>query len=278
MRPRRTMPRWVMLCLVAVTAILVFAPASARQVEAIGTRIMTPVELGVSGLLGQVEDVADVVRRIGELASQNDQYREEIDRLRAEVVRLGELELENRDLRNLLGLKQNSAPGELVPARVIARDPSPYVQSITIDRGTDDGLRDGMTVITWRGMVGRITRVAPTSSKVLLITDVNSSISGRIQVDEARVTGNIRGRAEGGLLMQHIRQDETLQTGETVITSDLGGVVPQGLVVGQIVQIRRKDIDVFQEALIEPAADLRRLERLYVLIAPAQSGDAPRSP
>lgn len=271
------MPRWLAILVVVAAAILVFTPEPARQVESIGTRILAPVQFGVSGLFGQAEEVASVVRRIAELARQNDQYREEIDRLQAEVVRLRELEVENRDLRNLLGLKQNAAAGELIPVRVIARDPSPYVQSITIDRGTDDGLREGMTVITWRGVVGRITRVAPTSSRVLLINDVNSSISGRLQSAEGRVTGIIRGRAEGGLLMQHIPQDETLQTGETVITSDLGGVVPEGLVVGQISQIRRKDVDVFQEALIEPAADLKRLERLYVLANSSAGGaGAPR--
>jgi rod shape-determining protein MreC len=226
--------------------------------------------------VSQAEEVAEVVRKMGDLARQNDQYREEIDRLQAEIVRLRELEVENRDLRNLLGLKQQAGTGELLPTRVIARDPSPYVQSITIDRGTEDGVHDGMPLITWRGVVGRITRAGPRSSKVLLITDVNSSISGRIQASESRAIGILRGRAEGGLLMQHIPQEETLQTGETVITSDLGGIMPDGLVIGQVVQLRRKDVDVFQEALIEPAADMKRLERLYVLLSPAASREGAR--
>jgi rod shape-determining protein MreC len=265
MRARRPVPWWMATLIVVGVLFLVFVPEPAQQVEAIGTRVLAPVQFGVSGVVGQAEDVATVVRKIGDLARQNDQYREEIDRLQTEIVRLRELEVENRDLRNLLGLKQQSGTGELVPARVIARDPSPYVQSITIDRGTEDGIREGMPLITWRGVVGRINRSGPASSKVLLVVDVNSSISGRVQGAESRATGIIRGRAEGGLLMQHIPQDETLQTGETVITSDLGGIMPEGLVVGQIVQVRRKDADVFQEALIEPAADMKRLERLYVL-------------
>ena len=182
-----------------------------------------------------------------------------------------ELEVENRDLRNLLGLKQRAGTGELLPVRVIARDPSPFVQAITLDRGTDDGVKEGMTIITWRGVVGRVSRVSPTSCKVLLITDTSSSISGRIQSSESRVTGIIRGRPEGGLLMQRIPQEETLQTGETVVTSDFGGLMPEGLVIGQIVQIRRKDVDVLQEAVIEPSADMKRLERLYVLLSTAEA-------
>jgi rod shape-determining protein MreC len=76
--------------------------------------------------------------------------------------------------------------------------------------------------------------------------------------------------------MQHIPQEETLQTGETVVTSDLGGIVPEGLVVGQVVQVRRKDVDVFQEAIIEPAADMKQLERLYILMGSTTRGDGAR--
>ncbi|MDP8925107.1 MAG: rod shape-determining protein MreC [Chloroflexota bacterium] len=272
MRTRRRMPWWTALPVALIAAVLIFMPAPARQVEAIGTRVLAPLQFGVSGAVGQTEDLVSIVRRIGDLARQNDQYREEIDRLQSEIVRLRELEVENRDLRNLLGLKQRAGAGELVPVRVIARDPSPYVQSITIDRGEEDGVRDGMPVITWRGVVGRINRVGPTSAKVLLVTDTSSSISGRIQSSESRVTSILRGRPEGGLVMQHIPQEESVQTGDTVITSDLGGIMPEGLVVGKIVQVRRKDVDVFQEALIEPAADMKQLERLYVMVAPAAPG------
>src|SRR3954462_15920847 len=210
---RRRSRSWLfLLLLLGVVGGLVLTPGSARQVEAVGSRVLEPVQAIVSELFGQVEDVTTVVRRMTELSRQNDQYREEIDRLQAEIARLRELEVENRDLRNLLGLKQRAGTGELLPVRVIARDPSPFVQAITLDRGTDDGVKEGMTIITWRGVVGRVSRVSPTSSKVLLITDTSSSISGRSQSSESRVTGIIRGRPEGDgkLLMQRIPQEEAL--------------------------------------------------------------------
>jgi rod shape-determining protein MreC len=272
-RSRRAVPWWLSVLVIGAVLVLIFVPEPASQVESLGTRILGPVQFGVSGVIGQAEQFSTVVRKMGDLSRQNEQYREEVDRLQAEIVRLRELEVENRDLRNLLGLKQSAGTGEFLPVRVIARDPSPYIQSITLDRGTDDGVTEGKPVITWRGVVGRVTRAGPTTAKVLLVTDVNSSISGRIQASESRVTGIIRGRAEGGLLMQHIPQEESLETGATVITSDLGGILPEGLVVGQVAQVRRKDVDVFQEAIIEPAADLKRLERLYVLMGPGSAPD-----
>jgi rod shape-determining protein MreC len=269
---RRRSRSWIfVLLLLGVVGGLLLLPGPAREVEAVGSRLLEPLQASVSSAFGQAEDITSVVRRMTELSAQNDQYREEIDRLQAEIARLRELETENRDLRNLLGLKQRAGTGELLPVRVIARDPSPFVQAITLDRGTDDGVKEGMTIITWRGVVGRVSRVSPTSSKVLLITDTSSSISGRIQTSESRVTGIIRGRPEGGLLMQRIPQEETLQTGETVVTSDFGGLMPEGLVIGQIIQIRRKDVDVLQEAVIEPSADLKQLERLYVLLSTSDS-------
>jgi rod shape-determining protein MreC len=269
---RRRSRSWIfVLLLIGAVGGLMLAPGPARELEAVGSRLLEPLQASVSTVSGQAEDVASVVRRMTELSRQNEQYREEIDRLQAEIARLRELEVENHDLRNLLGLKQRAGTGELLPVRVIARDPSPFVHAITLDRGTDDGVQEGMTIITWRGVVGRVSRVSPTSSKVLLITDTSSSISGRIQSSETRVTGIIRGRPEGGLLMQRIPQEETLQTGETVVTSDFGGLMPEGLVIGQIVQIRRKDVDVLQEAVIEPSADMQRLERLYVLLSPSDA-------
>ncbi len=267
---RRTRP-WLFTLLLGLIAVFLFTPGTRRNVEAIGTRVFEPAQNTISRLLGQVDDVTTVVEKMTELSHQNAQYREEIDRLQAEIARLRELEVENRDLRSLLGLKQRTGNSELLPVRAIARDPSPFVQSITIDRGTDDGVREGMLVITWRGVVGRVNRLGPTSSKVLLITDTSSSIGGRVQGSESRVTGIIRGRQEGGLIMQRIPQEESLQTGDTVVTSDLGGIMPEGLVIGQIVQIRRRDVDVFQEAMIEPSSDMKALERLYLLISPSDS-------
>jgi rod shape-determining protein MreC len=268
---RRTRPWLFTLLLLGLIAIFVFAPGTRANVEAVGTRLFEPAQSSISRLLGQVDDVTTVVEKMTELSHQNAQYREEIDRLQAEIARLRDLETENRDLRSLLGLKQRTGDSQLLPVRAIARDPSPFVQSITIDRGTDDGVTDGMLVITWRGVVGRVNRLGPTSSKVLLITDTSSSIGGRVQGSESRVTGIIRGRQEGGLVMQRIPQEESLQVGDTVVTSDLGGIMPEGLVIGQIVQIRRRDVDVFQEAVIEPSSDMKALERLYLLISPADS-------
>src|SRR5688572_10473765 len=120
---RRNRSWWLIVLLVGVVGGLLLAPGPAREVEALGSWLLEPVQGGVSGVLGQIEDVTTVVGRITELSRQNDQYRDEIDRLQSEIARLRELEVENHDLRNLLGLKQRAGTGELLPVRVLTGDP-----------------------------------------------------------------------------------------------------------------------------------------------------------
>jgi rod shape-determining protein MreC len=278
MRAQRPMPRWSAVLITLLAAVLVLRPEPARQFESVGTRVFEPVELGLAGLIGQVEDVAGTVQKIGELARQNERYRDQIDRYEAQLARARELEQENQDLRSLLGLRQKAGPSELIPVRRIAGDPNPFVGSLTVDKGEEDGVRTGMTVASARGLVGRVIRSAGSTSKVLLITDANSSVTGRVQstgatgVLRGRVDGRLLGPDEPKLLMEKIPQEDRLQAGDLVLTSDLGGIFPEGLIVGQIAQVRRRDGDLFQEALIEPAVDMSRLERLYVIGDPAPRG------
>jgi rod shape-determining protein MreC len=257
---------------ILIAALFVAGPGPLREMEQIGTRVISPLEFGVSRGLSGVGQFFETVQHAGDLAAQNRQYREEIDRLQSITVQYRELEQENRDLRQLLGLRDLAPPGSLLPANVIARDPLAVVQSVTIDRGTDDGVAVNHPVITWRGLVGRVVEVHPKSAKVLLVTDVNSAVSARVQDPGSRATGVVRGTGDGRLILQYVPRSDTLRTDGLLITSGIGGTFPSGIMLGRILQIRQKDVEVFQEALIEPSADLRNLERIYVLLRSADSG------
>lgn len=274
MRAQRPTPRWTAVLITLLAAVIILRPEPARQFESVGSRMFEPVQLGLSGLIGQIEQFGATVHQIGELARQNEEYRQQIEQYEAQLVRLRELEAENRDLRNLLGLKQKAGPGELIPVRKIAGDPNPFVGSFVIDRGEDDGVRAGMTVATSRGLVGRVISATPSTAKVLLITDANSAVAGRVQSTGA--TGIVRGRADAKLtaetpklLMEKIPQEDQLAPGDLVITADLGGAFPEGIAIGSVVQVNRRDGDLFQEAILEPAVEMARLERLYVIGDPS---------
>ena len=278
MRARRAVPGSVAVVALGLSGILIFSPGTARQAESVGTRVIAPLELGLSRVTTSVGHLVGTVQQAGNLATQNQVYRDEIDRLQSAMVQMRELEIENRDLRELLVLRERAPLGSLLSVNVIARDPFGSVQAVTIDRGADDGLRVNQPVITWKGLVGRVVEVHPSSSKVLLLTDVNSAVSVRIQDPASRATGVIRGVGDGRLLLQYVPRTDQLRTEDMAITSGIGGVFPSGVLVGRVVQVRQRDVEVFQEALIEPAADMRNLERLYVLLRPPVAGESTPTP
>ena len=270
------MPVWVPMLVLIMIGALIMAPGPASQAEAIGNRLLAPFQFGISRALGGVSHLMETVKRAGQISAENEVYRDEIDRLKSMLVQMQELELENDDLRRLLDLRRRAPGGSLLSVNVIAQDPLSIMQSVSVDRGSDDGVAVDAPVISWRGLVGRVVEVHPTSAKVLLLTDVNSAVSARIQEPTSRATGLIRGVGDGRLLLQFVPRTDTLRTGDLVITSGVGGGFPPGLMVGKILQARQRDVDVFQEALVEPAVDVRNLERLYVLLrAPQNSRPLP---
>lgn len=263
--PRRRLPRWVSTLVVVSVAAVFLIPGPWRQVERVGSTVLAPLQMGISETLGEATGFVDTVRRVRSLASENAEFRDELDQLQSELVRMHELEVENSDLRNLLSLKERTGPGALIPVSVIGRDDTPYVQAITIDRGSSEGVRPDAVVVTHKGLVGRVERVNPTTAKVRLINDLNSSVGVRLQT-EARTTGVLRGQSQGNsMVIAYIRQDDPVSQGDTVLTSGQGEVFPEGLVVGKVARVERKDADPFQAAVVEPAVEMDKLERLYVL-------------
>ena len=263
--PRRRLPRWVSTLVVVGLAVVFLIPGPWRGLENVGSTVLAPLQMGISGTGEELGRLVDTLQRVRSLADENADYKDEIDQLQSELVRMRELEVENRDLRNLLGMRERTGPGTLIPVEVIARDDTPYVQAITINRGANDGIKQDAVVITHQGVVGRVEKVNPTSSKVRLINDLNSSVSVRLQT-ESRTTGVLRGQSQGNLMViAYIPQSDEVAPGDVVLTSGLGGVYPEGLVVGKVERVERKDADPFQAAVVEAAVAMDKLERLYVI-------------
>jgi rod shape-determining protein MreC len=263
--PRRRLPRWVSTLVVVGLAVAFLSPGPWRGLESVGSTVLAPIQMGVSGTVDEAGKVVNTVTRVRDLADENAQYRDRIDDLQSQLVQMHELEVENADLRNLLGMKERTGPGALIPVTVIARDDTPYVQAITIDHGANDGIKQNAIVITHQGLVGRVETLNPTSAKVRLINDLNSSVSVRLQT-ESRTTGVLRGQSQGNMMViAYIPQTDVVNQDDVVLTSGLGGIYPAGLVVGKVARVERKDADPFQSAVIEAAVAMDKLENLYVL-------------
>jgi rod shape-determining protein MreC len=189
------------------------------------------------------------------------------NKLMVENVRLLEVERENEQLRQLLNYTRTNPQFNFQTTTVVGRsiglDPSNLLYFVYVDVGARDGVAKNMPVITERGLVGRVTAVGPNSAQVLMLIDPASSVNVLIQ--NSRATGVVRGNIDGTLLMERIPQSETINPGDIVLTSGLGGNFPDKLVVGQVTEVIRRDQDMFQTARIRPTVDFNKLETMLII-------------
>ncbi|MBI4213775.1 MAG: rod shape-determining protein MreC [Chloroflexi bacterium] len=262
---QRLLPGWSVVGLALVVVVLAVLPGLRLVLQDSAIRLIAPLQAAVAQTLVSTGNLVGTVSQAGDLAAQNQSYREQIEQLQTSLAHVRELEAENRDLRGLLGLRDRLPIGKLIPAQVVARDPLALVQAVMIDRGRDDGVAISFPVVTDRGVVGRIVEIHASSAKALLLTDVNSAVAVQTRGSESQASGLVRGAGDGRLILEYVPQEESLRQGDAVITSGVGGTFPPGLVIGTVTQIRQTDVGVFQQALVEPAVRARSLERVYVL-------------
>jgi rod shape-determining protein MreC len=146
---------------------------------------------------------------------------------------------------------------------VIGRDPSPFLHYIIIDRGSNDGIQRGMPVVTAQGLIGRVDAVIADAARVQLITDPASSVNIRLQ--NLSLQAVLTGSVTGDLSLDLIPQDVLVEEGSVVLTSGLGGSYPPDLIIGQVINVRRRESDLFQEAFVQPVVDFTRLEIVLVI-------------
>lgn len=183
-------------------------------------------------------------------------------RLRAELVQLEEYRLENERLKRLLDFTENQQTRG-VAARVIGADATSWFATATIDKGSAQGVKEGMAVVNDQGLVGRVVRCAPHSSRVLLVTDASSAVA--TLVERTRTRGVARGTGEG-LTLDYVALPEDVEPGDVVVTSGLGGVFPKGLPLGTVTAVTRGGFGMFQSITVLPAVDVTRLEEVLVVL------------
>jgi rod shape-determining protein MreC len=255
------------LLFLSIIGLVLHETGNTQAVENLILRPVTPVQDHLSSLTSDFSDLIQIFRDVKELRRRNEELQSLADSLMIENVRLKELESENETLRQLLQFTQANPAytykAAEVVGHVIGQDPSNLLHFIIIDVGTDDGVAKGMPVVTDRGLVGRIVEVSSRSSKVLLITDVSSSVNAIVQ--SSRATGIVEGKSGGGLVMKYIPQPVTVNVGDIILTSGLGATFPKRLVIGQVTAVHKRDIELFQQVEIKPTVDFDRLEIVLVV-------------
>ena len=197
-----------------------------------------------------------------DVRSENENLQERLITLESRNSELLEVQSENERLRELLNIKKEHALTGIT-ARVIGYNPTNWSQVITINQGSQSGVKVGSAVVNGAGVVGQVISVGPHSAQILAITDHASGIDAIVQGGRAR--GVIEGTGEQQCHWRFVLVQDEVKVGDRIITAGLDGIFPKGLLVGVVTQLNRERDGLFQEIVVKPAANLLRLEDVMVI-------------
>ncbi|OGO41231.1 MAG: rod shape-determining protein MreC [Chloroflexi bacterium RBG_16_58_14] len=228
--------------------------------------ILTPIistQTWIASRYQAVQSYLSAPQDIANLRQENTQLRAENSSLQTQIIELQQQLAETSILSALVDFARANPENRYQAAAVINRDPSPFMQYVIINRGSDDGLRRGMPVVTQQGLVSRITAVTAGAAHVQLITDPASTVNVRLEPSQAAAV--LTGSISGDLSLDMIPQGANVESGNLALTSGLGGNFPPNILIGQVAGVRSRDQDLFQRAAIQPVVDFSQIEIVLVI-------------
>ncbi|MCM8780389.1 MAG: rod shape-determining protein MreC [Candidatus Omnitrophica bacterium] len=195
---------------------------------------------------------------------QNETLKRELGLLKHKLQAMEEIRLENIRLKNLLSFKQRSVYN-LLAARLIARSPDSWSSIIIIDKGSNSGIKPGMVAIGPEGLIGRVTEVTLSTSKIMLINDPNLSVSAILQ--RSRQEGLVSGALGNTLVMKYLPRQADIKIQDVVVTSGLTGAYPKGLPIGLVSEIVEEFSGLSCYAIIKPFVNLSNIEEVFIIIS-----------
>lgn len=264
--------RFYVVCAMAF-ALFVFLGAVSPKDEKSGTsgvlehlvmELVAPVQKGFDSVTRSLVSLWWSYLDLIHTEEENRSLKRQVLDLREELNRSREQSIENERLRRLLDFKARmTAP--MIPAQVVAGDPSDWFQRIIIDKGSTSGIQQGMAVVSHGGVVGRVILVSPDYSKILLTVDRSSSVTAAVQRNRTR--GILVGEGDKMCLLKYVSPSERIEPKDLVITSGLGGVFPKGLALGVVEYVEHRPGDLFQLIRVRPSVDFSTLEEVMVILS-----------
>jgi rod shape-determining protein MreC len=237
-----------------------------RKIRTVTQSIAYPFQRAASSVGNWIGGFFGGVGELRRASVENQQLRVKVEQMQIELRDARQKASEAERLEKLLKLSQQTQ-FNTVTAQVIARDPSLWFDSVTINKGRAEGVEINMAVVTADGIVGRIVSTSPLSAQVMLITDEKSGAGAVVgQLGTSNAVGSIKGMGENGLLdMRYVSGLEKVQLGDVVYTTGQDGIYPPGFVVGQVVDMRPGTATQAQVIHIRPSAGLDRLKEVAIL-------------
>jgi rod shape-determining protein MreC len=233
---------------------------SSRLLRVWTVSAISPLEKGIVRLQTGTSNLWHNYVYLRGVRQENRDLKEELQKLKLEQVRLQQDAVQARRLQSLLGFKEQFID-QTIAAQVIGSSGSEQSRVVYLDKGSKDGIKEGMPVISAEGIVGKVILVQSSVSQVLLINDQTSGV-GTI-LEHSRLQGVLKGKASGELVLDKVMSEEDVKTGERVLTSGGDQIFPKGLPVGTIGEVKRGG--EFLQVQVKPAAALNHLEEVLVI-------------
>jgi rod shape-determining protein MreC len=231
--------------------------------------VLTPLRTGADTILSQAEQIYDYIFAFEALKSENASLKEQLAAMQEEIRQADSLIRENERYRELLELKQAHEDFQLVDAYIIGRSSVDWSNTVTINRGSRDGLAAGMCAITANGeVVGLISEVGSNYAVIKTVLDSALEISATVSASgySGMVTGGyITGNADM-LRMDYLPSSSIIRNRDQVVTAG-STVYPRNLILGYVVDAGFNDTGVVKYAILEPAADIGSLEQIFIITA-----------
>jgi rod shape-determining protein MreC len=250
--------------IVIILLIVLFYVGWLTPIESATSVVLRPFQTSASFVTSGLKRLVEPFSSIVALQRENDQLIQRNNDLLVTSATLRQQLVEQEIIEEQITFL-TSAGYDFATARVIGRTNDPSFQSININIGSTKGLRTGQAVVINNGvLVGIVKKVEPTHAEVLLINDSRSTINARIQNDSA-TPGTVNGQFTSSLKMDLIPQDKPVALNDYVVTSKANTNTPDGLLIGQVVEVKHSPGELFQTALLSPVANLESLTLVSVI-------------
>ncbi|MFM6927522.1 MAG: rod shape-determining protein MreC [Bdellovibrio sp.] len=210
---------------------------------------------GVKDTTAMYIDLVNIKKQSEQLHSANNELHTRLDRM-------NELQIENDRLRGLLEFKQTTKM-KLTAAQVIGRDLVLDHNTITINKGSQDGIKAGQAVITTGGVLGYIFKPEPLTAHVMLITDRYAVVDGIVQ--RTRAHGIVEGKSQSSCALKYVERTEDVKEGDLVVTGGLDNIFPKGFPVAIVESVERKTFSVSLKVDLRPVVDPYKVEEVFII-------------
>jgi len=258
--------RYLQTLVLILVAVGLIALALGGYLSPLSRLLLNPVvsvQTWIAERYNAVQDYINAPQDIARLRQRNAELEADNTRLQTQIIELQQQLTEANVLSALVDFARANPEFQYQAAAVIARDPSPFLHYLIINRGSDDGLRRGMPVVTQHGLIGRVAAVTAGAARVQLITDPAATVN--VHLEPSASPAVLHGSLTGDITLDMIPQDEEIKTGDLVLTSGLGGSYPPNILIGQVSGVRSREQDIFQRASVQTVVDFSQIDIVLVI-------------